>query len=396
MAEPWISKYRPRNVSDIIGQKPALMEVLKFLRDFPNTRKKALLLFGSPGVGKTAIAHAIASEFDYELVELNASDFRNREAVENILGNAARQASLFGNKKIILVDEIDGISGQQDRGGVLAVTNIIKETKFPILITANDAYEEKLKTLRNYCQLVELKSISSGEIARKLENLCQKESIEYQELALQKLAMLAEGDLRAAVNDLQTIAENRKCISESDIKLWGRETEENIFSLLKYIFKSYDSDAMLRISDNVNEDISRLILWLDQNVTAEYSKPCEFAFAYNNLAEADRFLSRIMRWQHWRFLIYARILSLVGVQHAKTDVNRSFISHRRPELLLKLFIRAAKRRKLKSFVGQMGGKLHASVKDLEQSFWPYFKAIREKNPEYAAELLEGLGVDLDN
>ena len=67
--------------------------------------------------------------------------------------------------------------------------------------------------------------------------------------------------------------------------------------------------------------------------------------------------------------------------------------HQRPEILLKFWIRAAKRKKLKSLVEQMGGKLHASASELEQSFWPYFKVIQERNPEYASELLEGLGVE---
>ena len=396
MTAPWVKKYNPEKVSEIVGQAPAVMETMQFLRDFPNVRKKALLLFGPPGVGKTAIVHAICASDDVELVELNASDFRNKESVENILGNAARQASLFGGRKIILVDEIDGISGQQDRGGVLAITNIIKETKFPIIITANDAYEDKLKTLRTYCQLVELKGINLGEIIKKLEEICQKEGIAYQESALHKLAMLSEGDMRAAINDLQTISENKKLINDSDIKLWSREMEESIFSLLKYVFKSYDSEQMLHISDNVNEELEKLILWLDQNIPSEYSKPEEFAYAYKNLAYADRFLQRIMRRQHWRFLVYARLLSLVGVQHAKIDVNKRFIIHQRPELLLKLWIRAAKRKRLKSIVSLSEGKMHASAKYLEQSFWPYFKYIEANNPEYASEMLDSIGTNDDD
>jgi len=395
MNQTWIKKYQPKKVSDIVGQKNTILEVLKFVRDFPAVRKQALLLYGPTGVGKTSIVHAIANESDYELVELNASDFRNADAITSILGNASKQASLFGSKKIILVDEIDGISGQQDRGGVLAITDVIKETKFPIIITANDAYSDKLKTLRTYCQLVELKGISAGEILKKMEEFCKKESVEYELPALQKLVASVDGDLRAAINDLQTIAGNKKKITETDIKLWGREKEESIFNLLKLVFKSYNADAMLNVFDYVDEELKDLLLWLDQNITAEYSTPAEFQYAYNNLAEADRFLERIMRRQHWRFFIYAKILALAGVQQAKNEVNRRFIMHQRPEILLKLWIRAAKRKKLKSLVEQMGGKLHASAKELEQSFWPYFKVIQEKNPEYASELLEGLGVDAE-
>lgn len=393
MPEPWVKKYQPKRILDIVGQKAALQAVMDFVREFPAVRKKALILFGLPGIGKTAISHAIASEFDFELVELNASDFRTKDSIISILGNASKQASLFGNKKIIVVDEIDGISGQQDRGGVSAIIDVIKETKFPIIITANDVYSEKLKTLRTYCQLVELKGVSSAEVIKKLEDICQKEGIEYEKQALQKLATAVEGDLRAAINDLQTIAENRKLITEADIKLWGREKEESIFNLLKLVFKSFDSEAMLRTSDYVDEDLDRIILWLDQNIPAEYMKAEEYAFAYDNLAEADRFLKRIMRWQHWRFLVYARILSLVGVQQAKTEVNRRFVLHQRPELLLKLWIRAAKRRKAQSLAENVSSKLHASAYELQKNFWPYYQYISDRNPEYAAELNEFLGLE---
>ena len=393
MSNVWTEKYQPKRVLDIVGQSAAVSAVLSFIKSFPMVRKNALLLHGPPGVGKTSIVYALTEEFDYELVELNASDFRNADAITTILGNASRQASLFGGKKIILVDEIDGISGQQDRGGVLAITDVIKETRFPIIITANDAYADKLKTLRKYCQLVELKEISSLDVLKKMEYICAKENITYETAALHKLINSVEGDLRAAINDLQTIAGNKKNISEVDIKLWGREKEESIFNLMKLIFKSFDADAMLEVSNYVNEELRDLMLWLDQNITAEYSKPEEFKFAYNNLAEADRFLERIMKRQHWRFLVYARILALAGVQQAKTDVNRGLVMHQRPEILLKLWIRSAKRKKLKSLVEQMGGKLHASARDLEQSFWPYFKVIEQRNPEYAAALLAYLGVD---
>jgi len=392
MNEPWVKTYKPKKISDIVGQKTALQEALSFIQSFPVTKKKALLLHGPAGIGKTAIPHAISEEFDLELVELNASDFRNADSITTVLGAASRQASLFGGKKLILVDEIDGISGQQDRGGVAAVIDVIKETKFPIILTANDVYLDKLKTLRTYCQLVELKTISSAEILKKLKFICQENAIECEESALQKLAANADGDLRAAINDLQMISGGRKQIFEADVVLWGREKEESIFNLLKLVFKSYDASAMLQTAEYVDEDLDRLILWLDQNIPAEYTKASELAFAYNNLAEADRFLARIRRWQHWRFLIYARLLSLVGVQQAKSEVNRRFVLHQRPELLLKLFIRAAKRKKAQSLAEFAGPKLHASAAELQKNFWPYYQYILEKNPEYAEGMLEYLGL----
>ena len=392
MSEPWVKKYSPKSIAELVGQGKTVQEIKLFVDTFPNVKKKALILYGPSGVGKTCIAKALASEFDFELVELNASDFRDAKSITNILGSASKQMSLFGSKKIILVDDVDGISGQQDRGGVAAIIDVIAETKFPILLTANDVYIDKLKTLRSYCQLVELRGITQVSILNKLKEICQRETLVYEETALQKIASSADGDLRAAINDLQIFAQDGS-IAEEKLALWGREKEESIFNLMKLIFKSYDSTSMLNVFDYVDEDLARIILWLDQNVPAEYSKQEEFAFAYNNLADADRFLSRIIRRQHWRFFVYAKLLALVGVQQAKTEINRKFVSHQRPDILLKLFIRSAKLKKIRSLVETSGNKMHASARDLQQSFWPYFKFIEEKNPKYAEGIAEGLGLE---
>ena len=83
-------------------------------KNFP--AKKGVILHGAPGTGKTSLAYAIAFELDAEILELNASDLRNKQKVAEIIGPASRQKSLFKKNKILLIDEVDGISAR-DRGG---------------------------------------------------------------------------------------------------------------------------------------------------------------------------------------------------------------------------------------------------------------------------------------
>src|SRR3989344_3445014 len=135
--EYWTHKYTPKKATDVIGQFENLKKMYIFVSQFPRVRKRAILMHGGSGVGKTSGAYALANELNLELVELNASD--------------------FGNEKLILVDEIDGMYGVKDRGGVGAVIDVIKESKYPIIITANNAFQSKLKTLRKYCDLIEFK-----------------------------------------------------------------------------------------------------------------------------------------------------------------------------------------------------------------------------------------------
>lgn len=388
MNNSWTQKYSPRSASEITGQREVLGYVKNFVKSFPRTRKKAILLYGPTGTGKTAIPKALANEMDLELVELNASDWRDAATIESVLGAATRQASLFATRKLILVDEVDSTSGQQDRGGVAAITDVIKNSAFPVILTANDVWSEKLKTLRMNCELMELKPLTSLAILEKLKDICAKENIKYELAALQKLATSANGDLRAAINDLQMFADKDRDLTEKEIQLWGREKEESIFALLKLIFKSFNVKAMRKVSDYVDEELDTLMLWLDQNIPAEYQRPAEFAFAYRNLAAADIFLSRIRRRQHWRFLVYAYYLALVGVQQAKLEINRRFIVHQRPELLLKLFIRAAKRKKMRSLAEEFAATMHTSGYRLQTAFWPYYSFVAEKGKSFAGLELE--------
>ena len=384
----WVQKYSPKKTSEVIGQYENIKKLYIFASQFPRVRKRAILMHGGSGVGKTSASYALASEMNWEIVELNASDLRNEQIVKEVLGGAALQASLFGRKKLILVDEIDGMYGLKDRGGVSAVIDVIKESKYPIVITANNAFSSKLKTLRRYCDLIEFKPIPDSLIIARLKQLCELEGVEYEEAAIRKLAGASDGDLRSAINDLQIMSEGRKKINLEDIKLWGREREENIMNLMKLVYKSFDSDLLLTTSNYVSDDIINFIYWLDENITKEYKRKDELAYAYKKMAEADSFLARIRRRQHWRFLIYARILSLVGVQQAKITPNRQSNVYTYPDVLLKIYQRASKRKKIQMISELATQKLHSSTDRLTKTFWPYFDYMQQKNPSYAEEILE--------
>ncbi len=109
----WTEKYRAQKFIDIKGQELAVSKLKNFFANFPSS-KKALLLHGPAGVGKTSMAHVISNEFDLEIYELNASDFRNKEQLEKKLKPASEQKSLFKKGKLLLVDEVDGLSSRKD------------------------------------------------------------------------------------------------------------------------------------------------------------------------------------------------------------------------------------------------------------------------------------------
>lgn len=354
-----------------------------FVETFPN-KKRAILIHGPPGCGKTAAVYALAYEKDYEVVELNSSDFRNSENIKNVMGAASKQASLFKSKKVILIDELDGISGTADKGGVQSIIKIIKETSFPIILIVNDLWNTKFRTLRLYCELTEFATLQSSDIVQRLKKICQVEGIKHEDISLSKLAAASNGDLRAAINDLQLIASENKEVNRESVAAGGRDYEEKVFNALRLIFKSFDSKTALRAVDDLPMEPQQFIYWLDQNIPMEYRLPNEIQKAYKALCDADIFRFRISR--------YVNYFLSAGVQQAKEQARGGFSTYSRPETLQKIFIRAAKNRKSKNIAASLSSEFHASAKTIQQSFLPYFDYIREVNPEMGKDvdaLLEG-------
>lgn len=153
---PWVSKYKPKNLKEFVNQQEAIDIFLKWMKTW-KPESKALLFYGSPGTGKTALVEAYAYENKLDLIQLNASDYRSAAQIKEVLGASVQQQSLFKRGKMFMIDEIDGLAGHEDHGGVGEIINIIKGSQFPIILTSNSPWNSKLRSLRTHCQLVQFK-----------------------------------------------------------------------------------------------------------------------------------------------------------------------------------------------------------------------------------------------
>src|SRR3989338_9657789 len=167
-------KYRPKSFKDILGQEKAIGEIKVFLGEFP--KKRALLLYGPAGTGKTSLVLSAAKENDLEIFELNASDLRNRTKLEEILKPASIQQSLLKKGKIILMDEVDGVTGT-DIGGIPELIRVLEITKHPIIMTCNDIWQSKFSQLRQKCKMIEMKALSTLQALEILKKVAEKENI---------------------------------------------------------------------------------------------------------------------------------------------------------------------------------------------------------------------------
>jgi len=393
---PWTKKYQPKNASEIKGHDKALLELKNFILNFKNQKKKAALIYGSSGIGKTCSVYALADDLNYEVFELNASDFRNKNMIESRLGSAIMQRSLFSNNKIILVDEIDGLAGKQDRGGVSTLTKLIDKSIFPIIMTATNPYDKKLNALRKKANLIHFHTLNYLSVFSVLKNICNKEKIKFNEDTLKSLARHVGGDVRSAINDLQTLTHEKKELKNEDLnELSDRNRTENMLSALMKVFKTTDIDIAIRAFENVEEDIDKQLLWIDQNLPVEYQKPEDLARAYDYLSKADVFKGRIRRWQHWRFLVYVNALISAGVAVAKDEKYKGFTSYKPTTRILKLWRANMKYQKRKSIASKIAEKTHTSSKRALQDTLPYLTVIFKKNKKIAGQIAQEFELDKD-
>ncbi|GIU70397.1 MAG: hypothetical protein KatS3mg002_1633 [Candidatus Woesearchaeota archaeon] len=352
---PWTIKYYPKSTKEIQGQNLAIEKLLNFIKNFK--KGKSALLYGPTGCGKTSSVYAIANEFDYELIEVNASDVRDADSIKEKLGNAINQTSLFSRKKIILIDEIDGISGTADRGGLSEITKLIEKSSFPIIITANEIFDQKFSTLRQKSELIEFHSLNYLSILSILKKIAEQENIHYEESVLSSLARRAGGDLRGAITDLQVLTENTKKLTKQDLdELSGRKQTETMINALMRIFKTTDPEIALSSLDDVDEEIDEIFLWIDENLPKEYTKKEDLAKAYDNLSYADVFRGRIKRWQHWHFLVYINYLLTAGIALSKKEKYQGFNKYTRTTRILNQWIYNQKNAKKKSIAEKIAKK----------------------------------------
>ncbi|MBC8500859.1 MAG: replication factor C large subunit [Nanoarchaeota archaeon] len=387
----WINKYAPKTLSEVQGQTTALGKLKEFVEKYKRGNKP-LLIYGPQGIGKTSSAHALANEMNYEIIELNASDLRNANSINSFLGAAINQRSLFAKKKIILIDEVDGLSGKEDRGGVAAINALLEKSVYPIIIVANDPYKKNLASLRKKCELLEYRNLAYTSILSYLKKICQKEKIKADEESLTSLARSVGGDLRAAINDLQSFSYNGK-LTKKDLELaYSRDHTEKIINSLVRIFKTLSADVAITAFDEVEEDLDKIFFWIDENLPREYTKVPDLAKGFANLAIADVFKGRIKRWQYYRFYVYCYNLLSVGIALSKEEKYPGFTSYKPTTRILRMWMANQKNAKKKAIAQKIAARTHTSTKKAMEDVI-LMNQIFKKNKKESEKLSDFLELD---
>ena len=386
----WVEKYRPKKIEDIIGNEEAKATFIEWLKSKRKT-KKAVLLYGPPGVGKTALVNAAAKEFGHTIIEMNASDTRSEKAVNELAKPATSYLALDtftaeSKGNLLFLDEVDGIAGNEDRGGVSAIIEIVEKARVPVIMAANDPNIDKLRPLKKVCLLIRFHQIRIPLIIALLQKICLLEHVKADFEALEHIAQNSKGDVRSAINDLQSLSEENRVLTLQDtMTLTSRNKDISMDETLRGFFsaKSVEEASSLLFRSSVDYD--EFIMSVSDNLPRRYTNPDELAVAYDFVSKADLFRGRIGT-EHWHLLKYF-FNALSEAAAVAPESYKTFELISPPIRIITLFWTKGKRTILDNICGKIGAQCHVSHSKAKHEFIPFLKIMLEKQKSSPIDFL---------
>jgi replication factor C large subunit len=292
----WAEKYRPKNLLEMIGNEEAKTSFVNWLGKWTKGIKP-LLLVGPPGIGKTTMSVLGAKQFNYDLISLNASDVRTRQRIQDVLNPVMGNSTVLG-KPMIFVDEVDGIHGRADYGGVESLIDILKEPTIPIVLAANSENSDKMKAIKKVVTTVKMRPIPPRLMRFYLEEILRKEGVSLKIGSVIKLILDSRGDIRSILNSAQAIGWGFEPQTDRSYESVDVEASLNAF----FKAKSIDEAAAILYSLRIDPQ-EKINAFYSSIITSHLSKET-MQEMLEIISEADMLYGKIMRKQEWRILRY--------------------------------------------------------------------------------------------
>jgi len=351
-ASDWTERHRPRSEQLLEGNEVQRRKIRAWLDEWQNgaPKKKAVLLIGPPGVGKTTVARAIAEDMGWNVIELNASDARNAAAIRKAATSGATHRSLFHDptappsRTLILLDEVDHLSGglrqvsqerieramegddekpgsslRGDSGGKAELLRLLEQTKQPVMLACNEEMglwgrNSSWRTTRDRFgrHLLKINFVrASDEALRRIaRRVLREENVAFEDSAIDALASTNHGDLRALVRDLQVMATglDGETLTADMVRAHAQASQRDvtveIFPGLDRLYRERTSAEASQLIRTIDKDASDFLNWVHWNNASLFTHAPSVRRGTSTLLQADRammgrFLNTAHRSTYW-------------------------------------------------------------------------------------------------
>lgn len=300
---------------------------------------KAALLSGPPGVGKTTTASLVCQELGYSYVELNASDTRSKNSLKAVVAESLNNTSIKGfytsgaapsvsARHALIMDEVDGMAGNEDRGGIQELIGLIKHTKIPIICMCNDRNHPKIRSLVHYCFDLRFQRPRVEQIKSAMLSIAFKEGLKIPPPAMNEIILGANQDVRQVLHNLSMWCAQSKALTYDQAKADSQRAKKDIrlgpFDVTRKVFAAGEETAHMSLMDKSDlffHDYSIAPLFVQENYL--HVKPVAaggdmkkhlmlLSRAADSICDGDLVDNQIRSKQNWSLLptqaIYASVL----------------------------------------------------------------------------------------